>query len=74
MTERTRLDELNSDQYDALCERLEAAEAAIAHVQALHVGNANAGACEHCSERDYPNYAVPFPCPTIRALDNPKEN
>lgn len=38
-------------------------------VRALHVRNANTGDCEHCSERDYPDYAVPWPCPTIRALD-----
>jgi hypothetical protein len=44
---------------------------AIARVRALHVRNPHSGTCEHCSERDYPDYAVPFPCPTIRALDEP---
>ncbi len=43
-------------------------------VRALHVRNDNAGTCEHCSERDYPTYAVPYPCPTIQALDAPKES
>lgn len=43
--------------------------AAVKRVRALHVRNANTGDCEHCSERDYPDYAVPHPCPTIRALD-----
>lgn len=43
--------------------------AATARVRALHRRNEHTGTCEHCSERDYPNYAVPHPCPTIRALD-----
>jgi hypothetical protein len=38
-------------------------------VRALHVRNANTGTCEHCSERDYPDYSVGYPCPTIRALE-----
>lgn len=37
-------------------------------VSKLHVRNANSGTCEHCSERDYPNYDTPWPCPTIQAL------
>lgn len=41
---------------------------AVAAVSKLHVRNANTGTCEHCSERDYPDYAVPWPCPTIQAL------
>jgi hypothetical protein len=41
---------------------------AIAAVHALHVRNPNCGDCEHCSERDYPDYAVPWPCPTMQAL------
>jgi hypothetical protein len=44
---------------------------AVERVRALHVRNANTSDCEHCSERDYPDYSVPFPCPTIRALDEP---
>ena len=38
-------------------------------VRALHVRNPHSGTCEHCSASDYPDYAVPWPCPTIRALD-----
>jgi hypothetical protein len=45
------------------------AEAAVDRVRALHCRNEHTGDCEHCSERDYPDYAVPHPCPTIRALD-----
>lgn len=43
--------------------------AAEERVRALHRRNENTGTCEHCSERDYPDYAVAHPCPTIRALD-----
>lgn len=46
--------------------------ARVDRVRALHVRNQNTGHCEHCSERDYPDYAVPHPCPTIRALDAPQ--
>lgn len=42
--------------------------AAVERVRRLHVRNANTGDCEHCSERDYPDYSVPWPCPTIHAL------
>lgn len=42
--------------------------ARIAAVRKLHVRNANSATCEHCSERDYPNYEVPWPCPTMLAL------
>ncbi|MFP8960013.1 DUF3846 domain-containing protein [Streptomyces nanhaiensis] len=52
-----------------LAQTVRDAEAALDRVRALHVRNQNTGDCEHCSERDYPNYAVPWPCPTIRALD-----
>lgn len=48
------------------------AEAAIERARALHVRNAHTGDCEDCSARDYPNYAVRWPCPTIAAL-NPQE-
>lgn len=44
-------------------------DAQITAIHALHARNPNTGDCEHCSERDYPDYAVPWPCPTIRALD-----
>lgn len=47
--------------------------AAVERVRALHVRNANTGDCEHCSERDYPDYAVAWPCPTIRVLDGHPE-
>jgi hypothetical protein len=47
-------------------------DAANARVRALHHRNENTGDCEHCSEHDYPDYAVPWPCPTIAALD-PKD-
>jgi hypothetical protein len=38
-------------------------------VRALHPRNENTGECEYCSARDYPTYAVSFPCDTVRALD-----
>ncbi|MGW5003295.1 hypothetical protein ACWEP8_37205 [Streptomyces hydrogenans] len=50
-------------------DRANEAEAAIARVRAVHVRNGYTGDCEHCSAGDYPNYAVPNPCPTIRALN-----
>ncbi|MFJ3043661.1 hypothetical protein [Streptomyces tendae] len=40
----------------------------LAKVQALHRCNEHTGDCEHCSQRDYPDYSVPWPCPTMRAL------
>ena len=43
--------------------------AAFDRVCALHRRNEDTGDCEHCSERDYPDYAVLWPCPTIRALE-----
>jgi hypothetical protein len=42
--------------------------AGAARVHALHRRNENNGECEYCSARDYPNYAVPWPCDTIHAL------
>jgi hypothetical protein len=42
-------------------------------VRALHRRNENTGTCEHCSAGDYPNYAVPFPCVTMRALDGEEQ-
>jgi len=49
------------------------AEVAIARVRALHRRNENTGECEYCSFRDYPTYAVPFPCDTVRALDGQEQ-
>lgn len=43
--------------------------AAVERVRSLHRRNEHTGDCEHCSERDYPDYAVPWPCPTIRAIE-----
>lgn len=42
--------------------------AAVERVHALHRRNENTGTCEHCSERDYPSYAVSYPCSTVQAL------
>lgn len=70
MTEqRHTADTINDDALDGLYDEREQLLAAVDRVRALHVRNANTGDCEHCSERDYPDYAVPHPCPTIRALD-----
>jgi|UPI00051AD473 hypothetical protein len=41
---------------------------ALEAVSKLHVCNVNSGTCTHCSERDYPNYEVPWPCPTMQAV------
>lgn len=49
-------------------ERAEQAEAALTSMSALHNRNEHSGTCEHCSEHDYPDYAVPWPCPTMTAL------
>ncbi|WP_020116790.1 hypothetical protein [Streptomyces canus] len=54
---------------DGITGRLMRAEAAIAHTRTLHRRNEHTGDCEHCSAGDYPDYSVPHPCPTIRALD-----
>lgn len=43
--------------------------ATLTAVRHIHRRNENTGTCEHCSERDYPDYAVPWPCDTIKALD-----
>ncbi len=43
--------------------------AAADRVRALHRRNENTGECEYCSARDYPDYTVPFPCDTIKALE-----
>ncbi|MEU3507700.1 hypothetical protein ABZ733_07190 [Streptomyces longwoodensis] len=42
---------------------LDSADAAVARVRALH--REECGSCEHCTRAD----SVPYPCPTIRALD-----
>jgi len=42
--------------------------AAVERVHALHRRNENTGECEYCSMRDYPDYAVAWPCETVRAL------
>ncbi|NUV54602.1 hypothetical protein G6W51_17120 [Streptomyces coelicolor] len=52
----------NAPTYEALLLALE-------RVHALHRRNEHTGDCEHCSQRDYPDYAVPWPCPTIQALN-----
>jgi hypothetical protein len=46
--------------------------AAADRVRALHRRNENTAECEYCSARDYPDYAVPFPCDTIKALEGEK--
>ncbi|CAL9667963.1 hypothetical protein SUDANB145_07260 (plasmid) [Streptomyces sp. enrichment culture] len=43
--------------------------AAVERIWALHQRNEHTGDCEHCSQRDYPDYAVPWPCPTVQALE-----
>jgi hypothetical protein len=65
VTDRIRLDDLTSDQLDALYKRLEAAETALDRVRALHVNGY--GLCDECTS----SHGVPWPCPTIRALDEP---
>jgi hypothetical protein len=47
--------------------------AAADRVRALHPRNVNTGECEYCSARDYPTYAVPYPCDTVRALDGQEQ-
>ncbi|HEX5567685.1 MAG TPA: hypothetical protein VFY14_12300 [Streptomyces sp.] len=64
---------MTGDHNDADAIALKTALTALDRVRALHVRNQNTGDCEHCSERDYPNYAVPWPCPTIHALNGPQE-
>lgn len=41
---------------------------AMERIHALHCRNEHSGECEYCSARDYPDYSVPWPCETIRAL------
>lgn len=41
---------------------------ALERLVGLHRRNEHSGNCEHCSDRDYPDYAVPWPCETIRVL------
>lgn len=48
-------------------------QAAIARVRAVHPRSESGTVCVTCSERDYPDYEVPWPCPTITALQPPKE-
>ncbi|MFJ3097385.1 hypothetical protein [Streptomyces hydrogenans] len=50
------------------------ARASLDRVRALHARNEPTGDCEECSQRDYPDYSVPHPCPTIRALDDSQPN
>jgi len=45
--------------------------AAVERAHALHRRNENTGDCEHCSELDYPDYAVKWPCSTVLALTKP---
>jgi hypothetical protein len=42
--------------------------ASFERVHVLHRRNENTGTCEHCSTHDYPDYAVKWPCETVRAL------
>jgi len=60
----------NREHVRAIVPELEKAEAAIARVRALHTRNGHTGDCEHCSAGDYPNYSIPDPCPTLRALND----
>lgn len=46
---------------------------ALEGLHALHRRNENSGVCEHCSERAYPDYEVPWPCETIRSLKLSRE-
>jgi hypothetical protein len=46
---------------------------AIKRIHALHRRNEHSGNCEHCSKRDYPDYEVPWPCPTIQALSSERQ-
>ncbi|MFB7776892.1 hypothetical protein [Streptomyces bauhiniae] len=60
-------------QVDEARAELREAQTAIERVRNLHIRNPNSGTCEHCSARDYPDYAVRSPCPTITALDSTGE-
>lgn len=65
---------LNWTQLVTEAQRSHAANAAwkadVDRVRELHVRNRHTGSCEHCSAGDYPDYDVPWPCPTIDALEN----
>jgi hypothetical protein len=95
VTDRKTLDQMTSDDLDALYGRLdkaeqettataaaaahltslvldraERAEAAIARARALHHDwEADPGHCAHC--QDGMGTPLPWPCPTLRALDGP---
>lgn len=69
LEDETTIDSLTHTVWRIIEPALTQRDAQITAIHALHVRNANTGDCEHCSERDYPDYAVPWPCPTIRALD-----
>ncbi|MEU0991258.1 hypothetical protein [Streptomyces sp. NPDC005953] len=58
-----------------IAESLASRNAAADRVRALHerVTNQHVDVCTYCSARDYPAYEVPWPCDTIRALDNTEE-
>lgn len=55
----------------AVIQERDALGAAVERVRQEHTRNADTDACQQCSARDYPNYEVPWPCPTIAALDAP---
>lgn len=42
---------------------------AVDRILGLHRRNEHTGECEHCSQGDYPDYSVPWPCLTIQALE-----
>lgn len=42
-------------------------------IRKLHPRSESGAVCVTCSERDYPDYEVPWPCPTITALQLPQE-
>lgn len=42
--------------------------AVVGRVHALHRRNEHTGDCEHCSQHDYPDYSVSWPCATVQAL------
>lgn len=52
--------------------RAERAEAAVDRVLEVH-RQGDSGACVHCSQNDYPDCEVPWPCPTVRALGSDLE-
>lgn len=54
-------------------ERAEQAEAAIARVRALHRKASHGDMCVYCAPVQRIGYDATWPCDTIRALDEPKE-